>query len=63
MAAEVDRAGVASQQSPAEVDLEAQNINLDAPGRRYAFGWGTSSRKQAGPVRLLDPGRPTEIVV
>jgi L-ascorbate metabolism protein UlaG (beta-lactamase superfamily) len=23
---------------------------LDAPGRRYAFGWGTSSRKLAGPA-------------
>jgi L-ascorbate metabolism protein UlaG (beta-lactamase superfamily) len=23
---------------------------FDAPGRRYAFGWGTSSRKLAGPA-------------
>ncbi|GAB2625135.1 MBL fold metallo-hydrolase [Paractinoplanes abujensis] len=23
---------------------------FDAPGRRYAFGWGTSSRKTAGPA-------------
>jgi L-ascorbate metabolism protein UlaG (beta-lactamase superfamily) len=26
---------------------------FDAPGRRYAFGWGTSSRKLAGPA--LEP--------
>ena len=24
---------------------------FDAPGRRYSFGWGTSSRKLAGPAR------------
>src|SRR5690242_3036605 len=23
---------------------------FDPPGRRYSFGWGTSSRKQAGPA-------------
>ncbi len=23
---------------------------FDAPGRRYAFGWGTSSRKVTGPA-------------
>ncbi|MEU2285239.1 MBL fold metallo-hydrolase [Streptomyces sp. NPDC013178] len=28
---------------------------FDPPGRRYAFGWGTSSRKTAGPA--LDVGR------
>jgi L-ascorbate metabolism protein UlaG (beta-lactamase superfamily) len=27
---------------------------FDAPGRRYGFGWGTSSRKVAGPA--LEPG-------
>lgn len=30
---------------------------FDAPGRRYAFGWGTSSRKTAGPaVPVADLG-------
>ena len=39
--------------------IEAAGLRLltdptfDAPGRRYAFGWGTSSRKLAGPA--LDP--------
>jgi L-ascorbate metabolism protein UlaG (beta-lactamase superfamily) len=31
---------------------------FDAPGRRYAFGWGTSSRKTAGPAL-----RPAELGV
>jgi L-ascorbate metabolism protein UlaG (beta-lactamase superfamily) len=31
---------------------------FDAPGRRYAFGWGTSSRKVAGPaIAAADLGR------
>jgi L-ascorbate metabolism protein UlaG (beta-lactamase superfamily) len=31
---------------------------FDAPGRRYAFGWGTSSRKLAGPaIAPIDLGR------
>jgi L-ascorbate metabolism protein UlaG (beta-lactamase superfamily) len=31
---------------------------FDAPGRRYAFGWGTSSRKLAGPaIAASDIGR------
>jgi L-ascorbate metabolism protein UlaG (beta-lactamase superfamily) len=31
---------------------------FDAPGRRYAFGWGTSSRKLAGPaIAASDVGR------
>jgi L-ascorbate metabolism protein UlaG (beta-lactamase superfamily) len=31
---------------------------FDAPGRRYAFGWGTSSRKLAGPaIAPFDLGR------
>jgi L-ascorbate metabolism protein UlaG (beta-lactamase superfamily) len=31
---------------------------FDAPGRRYAFGWGTSSRKLAGPaIAAPDVGR------
>ena len=29
---------------------------FDAPGRRYGFGWGTSSRKLAGPA-VADVGR------
>ena len=27
---------------------------FDAPGRRYGFGWGTSSRKLAGPAVAVD---------
>jgi L-ascorbate metabolism protein UlaG (beta-lactamase superfamily) len=31
---------------------------FDAPGRRYAFGWGTSSRKLVGPaIAAADVGR------
>ena len=31
---------------------------FDAPGRRYNFGWGTSSRKLAGPAIAADDLRP-----
>jgi hypothetical protein len=32
---------------------------FDDPGRRYAFGWGTSSRKIAGPA-ILRVRRPDD---
>ena len=31
---------------------------FDPPGRRYGFGWGTSSRKLAGPAVAVDDARP-----
>jgi L-ascorbate metabolism protein UlaG (beta-lactamase superfamily) len=36
---------------------------FDAPGRRYSFGSGTSSRKLAGPAVPLSslPGKPTAL--
>ncbi|WP_433369335.1 MBL fold metallo-hydrolase [Actinoplanes sp. CA-142083] len=40
--------------------LELDGVRLlvdptfDAPGRRYSFGWGTSSRKTAGPALSID---------
>ncbi|GIE89096.1 MBL fold metallo-hydrolase [Actinoplanes regularis] len=36
---------------------------FDPPGRRYSFGWGTSSRKQTGPA--LQPGEvgPVDVVL
>jgi L-ascorbate metabolism protein UlaG (beta-lactamase superfamily) len=44
--------------------LELDGVRLlvdptfDAPGRRYSFGWGTSSRKTAGPaLAVADLGR------
>jgi L-ascorbate metabolism protein UlaG (beta-lactamase superfamily) len=37
---------------------------FDAPGRRYAFGWGTSSRKLAGPaIAASDVGRIDAILL
>jgi L-ascorbate metabolism protein UlaG (beta-lactamase superfamily) len=29
---------------------------FDAPGRRYSFGWGSSSRKLAGPAIAASTG-------
>jgi len=36
---------------------------FDAPGRRYAFGWGTSSRKLAGPALLAPDLEPIDAVL
>jgi L-ascorbate metabolism protein UlaG (beta-lactamase superfamily) len=36
---------------------------FDAPGRKYSFGWGTSSRKQAGPALAADDVLPIDAVL
>lgn len=36
---------------------------FDAPGRRYAFGWGTSSRKVTGPALAADDVLPVDVVL
>ncbi|AKK29694.1 MBL fold metallo-hydrolase [Mycobacterium sp. EPa45] len=36
---------------------------FDSPGRRYTFGWGTSSRKVSGPARPLDVVAPVDVVL
>ncbi|MBN1092404.1 MBL fold metallo-hydrolase [Blastococcus sp. TML/M2B] len=36
---------------------------FDAPGRRYAFGWGTSSRKVAGPALPVEQVLPVDAVL
>jgi L-ascorbate metabolism protein UlaG (beta-lactamase superfamily) len=36
---------------------------FDAPGRRYAFGWGTSSRKLAGPAIAAADVGPIDAVL
>jgi L-ascorbate metabolism protein UlaG (beta-lactamase superfamily) len=36
---------------------------FDAPGRRYSFGWGTSSRKLAGPAIPADDLLPIDAVL
>jgi L-ascorbate metabolism protein UlaG (beta-lactamase superfamily) len=36
---------------------------FDAPGRTYRFGWGTSSRKTAGPALAADEVRPVDAVL
>ncbi|MBJ7521807.1 MAG: MBL fold metallo-hydrolase [Solirubrobacteraceae bacterium] len=36
---------------------------FDAPGRRYAFGWGTSSRKVAGPAMAPEALLPIDAVL
>ena len=36
---------------------------FDAPGRRYAFGWGTSSRKLTGPAIAADDLGPIDAVL
>jgi L-ascorbate metabolism protein UlaG (beta-lactamase superfamily) len=36
---------------------------FDAPGRRYAFGWGTSSRKLTGPAVPLEDIGPIDAVL
>jgi L-ascorbate metabolism protein UlaG (beta-lactamase superfamily) len=36
---------------------------FDAPGRRYSFGWGTSSRKVAGPAVAVDELPPLDAVL
>ncbi|WP_326558136.1 MBL fold metallo-hydrolase [Micromonospora sp. NBC_01796] len=36
---------------------------FDAPGRRYAFGWGTSSRKTAGPAIAVADLGPVDAVL
>jgi len=36
---------------------------FDSPGRRYTFGWGTSSRKVAGPARPREVIAPVDVVL
>jgi L-ascorbate metabolism protein UlaG (beta-lactamase superfamily) len=36
---------------------------FDAPGGRYTFGWGTSSRKVAGPAQPLEVVAPVDVVL
>ncbi len=36
---------------------------FDPPGRRYAFGWGTSSRKVSGPAVAADDVLPVDVVL
>lgn len=36
---------------------------FDPPGRRYSFGWGTSSRKVAGPAVTVDELPPLDAVL
>jgi L-ascorbate metabolism protein UlaG (beta-lactamase superfamily) len=36
---------------------------FDAPGRRYSFGWGTSSRKLAGPAIAAADLAPIDAVL
>ena len=36
---------------------------FDPPGRRYAFGWGTSSRKLTGPAVAPDALGPVDAVL
>jgi L-ascorbate metabolism protein UlaG (beta-lactamase superfamily) len=36
---------------------------FDAPGRRYGFGWGTSSRKLAGPAVATEDLGPVDAVL
>ncbi len=36
---------------------------FDAPGRRYAFGWGTSSRKLTGPALPVEDVGPIDAVL
>ncbi|MFG1925455.1 MBL fold metallo-hydrolase [Cryptosporangium sp. NPDC048952] len=36
---------------------------FDPPGRRYAFGWGTASRKVAGPALPADAVGPVDLVL
>ncbi|MGY1804202.1 MBL fold metallo-hydrolase [Blastococcus sp. SYSU D00922] len=36
---------------------------FDAPGRRYAFGWGTSSRKVTGPALPAADVLPVDVVL
>jgi len=49
--------------------LEIDGVRLlvdptfDAPGRRYAFGWGTSSRKTAGPALTVPELGPLDAVL
>ena len=36
---------------------------FDPPGRRYAFGWGTSSRKVSGPALAVADVLPVDVVL
>ena len=36
---------------------------FDPPGRRYAFGWGTSSRKLTGPAVAVEDIGPIDAVL
>lgn len=36
---------------------------FDAPGRRYTFGWGTSSIKVAGPAQVPERVAPVDVVL
>ena len=49
------------------VELDGWRIlvdpTFDAPGRRYSFGWGTSSRKTLGPAVPADRLGPVDVVL
>jgi len=36
---------------------------FDAPGRRYSFGWGSSSRKTTGPAVAASELKPVDVVL
>jgi L-ascorbate metabolism protein UlaG (beta-lactamase superfamily) len=36
---------------------------FDPPGRRYSFGWGTASTKQAGPAMAVEDLPPIDVVL
>ncbi|CAN5653968.1 hypothetical protein BH10ACT9_BH10ACT9_26840 [soil metagenome] len=49
------------------VELDGWRIltdpTFDPPGRRYMFGWGTSSRKTAGPAVAVGDVGPVDVVL
>ena len=49
------------------VELDGWRIltdpTFDPPGRRYTFGWGTSSRKTVGPAVALEDIGPVDVVL
>jgi L-ascorbate metabolism protein UlaG (beta-lactamase superfamily) len=49
------------------VELDGWRIltdpTFDPPGRRYGFGWGTSSRKTAGPALAPEDVGPVDVVL
>ena len=49
------------------VELDGWRIltdpTFDPPGRRYTFGWGTSSRKTVGPAVAVEDVGPVDVVL